>query len=161
MYINYTNYLFLWHFCLLTKIQNLMLLVSTISRTAHAWSHQLCAAGCLFPAKPFFGRIGRKRPKVLGFIGRKRLKALGGRAFTSSEGASVARRRMIGISYVFFSRFCTFFSRFWVRSLEYSYVFSDPNIGRRYVPILKTFLRFFLKSEFRRRKTAGRPRKRA
>jgi hypothetical protein len=33
--------------------------------------------------------------------------------------------------------------------------------GRRYVPILKTFLRFFKKSEFRRRRTAGRPRDRA
>ncbi len=32
------------------------------------------------------------------------------------------------ISYIFFSRFVTFFSRFYVRSLEYSYVFSDPNM---------------------------------
>jgi hypothetical protein len=40
----------------------------------------------------------------------------------------------------FFLEICHFFSRFYVRSLEYSYVFSDPNIhfGRRYVPILKT-----------------------
>ncbi len=32
------------------------------------------------------------------------------------------------ISYIFFSRFVTFFSIFYVRSLEYFYVFSDPNI---------------------------------
>jgi hypothetical protein len=30
-----------------------------------------------------------------------------------------------------FSRFVTFLSRFYVRSLEYSYVFSDPNINFR------------------------------
>ncbi len=35
-------------------------------------------------------------------------------------------------SHTFFvSRFVTFFSRFYVRSLEYSYVFSDPNIRFR------------------------------
>ncbi len=37
----------------------------------------------------------------------------------------------MSISYIFFSRFVTFFSRFYVRSLEYSYVFSDPNIDFR------------------------------
>jgi hypothetical protein len=37
----------------------------------------------------------------------------------------------VRISYIFFSRFVTFLSRFYVRSLEYSYVFSDPNIHFR------------------------------
>ena len=35
------------------------------------------------------------------------------------------------ILYVFSSRFITFLSRFYVRSLEYSYVFADPNIHFR------------------------------
>jgi hypothetical protein len=35
------------------------------------------------------------------------------------------------ISFIFFSRFATFSSRFYVRSLEYSYLLSDPNIHFR------------------------------
>jgi hypothetical protein len=61
---------------------------------------------------------------------------------------------------LFFSRFATFFSRFYVRSLKYSYVFSDPNIHfrtevRSYPKNVPTF---FLKLEFLKRRTAGRPR---
>jgi hypothetical protein len=44
------------------------------------------------------------------------------------------------ISYIFFSRFVKFFSRFYVRSLEYSYVFSDPNI------LIRTEVRSFPKN---------------
>jgi hypothetical protein len=51
--------------------------------------------------------------------------------------------------------------RFYVRSLEYSYVFSDPNIHFRTevrsYPKKRSY-NFFQKSEFRRRRTAGRPR---
>jgi hypothetical protein len=49
----------------------------------------------------------------------------------------------------FFSGFVTFFSRFYVRSLEYSYVFSDPNVYFRTSvrsevrSYPKTFLRVF------------------
>jgi hypothetical protein len=67
------------------------------------------------------------------------------------------------ILYVFFSRFITFFSRF--KYVHWNIITSSPIrtfvFGRRYVPILKTFLHFFKKSEFRRRRTAGRPRERA
>ncbi len=60
----------------------------------------------------------------------------------------------------FFSRFFTFFSRFSVRSLEYFYVFFDPSIHFRSEvrSYPKTDSTVVLKSEFRRRRTAGRPR---
>jgi hypothetical protein len=70
----------------------------------------------------------------------------------------------LSVSHTFFSRDLSLFSR------NFTYVhwniptFSPIRIfmfGRRYVPILKTFPRFFQKSEFRRRRTAGRPQDRA
>ncbi len=44
-----------------------------------------------------------------------------------SAPCSAAPKQDPGIPYIFFSRFVTFFSRFYVHSLEYSYVVSDPN----------------------------------
>jgi hypothetical protein len=50
---------------------------------------------------------------------------------TDAPPAQVSRTRPYPVSDTFFSRFATFFSRFYLRSLEYSYVFSDPNIHFR------------------------------
>jgi hypothetical protein len=65
------------------------------------------------------------------------------------------------VSHTFFSRDLSLYPR------DFTYVrWNIPTcspirifiFGRRYVPILKKFLRFSKKSEFRRRRTAGRPR---
>jgi hypothetical protein len=67
------------------------------------------------------------------------------------------------ISYVFFWRFYHFFlyilSTFPRKVLKCSPI-RNCNFGRRNVPTLTTFLRFFLKSEVWRRRPPGRPRKR-
>jgi hypothetical protein len=78
------------------------------------------------------------------------------------EPASLAQPQGQAVLYLIrFSRDLSLFSR------DFTYVhWNTPTsspirifiMGRRYVPILKTFLRFFLKSEFRRRRTAGGPR---
>jgi hypothetical protein len=51
-----------------------------------------------------------------------------GRAFSWQPSFQTSQRPYL---IHFFSRFVTFFSRFYVRSLEYSYVFCDPNIHFR------------------------------
>ncbi len=71
---------------------------------------------------------------------------------------------VISVSDMSFSRDLPLFSRDFTH-VHWNIPSSSPIrifiFGRRYVPILKQFLQFCFKSEFRRRKTAGRPRDRA